>query len=222
MIRINLLPAELRRGNRIAPRVLAAWLVSALVASAALGWLALVYFGDLGQVEADHASITSLLEEKQKRVAYYEKLEANRQDYTNRVQTIQDIGKSRRLWSKFLDELIDVTNNNGDTDRHLAWFESLTVQGDARRGVQVALPGYVQGADFSRVANLHEDIESGPFAHELQSKSNPQGRIEIDKSRMPSEAYKFSLQLNFLPTSEVKPVVSPPPPAAGNAKDKGK
>ena len=34
-------------------------------------------------------------------------LEANRKDYAERVQTIQQIGQSRRLWSKFCDELLD-------------------------------------------------------------------------------------------------------------------
>jgi len=47
MIRINLLPAELRGGNRLPPRVIAAALGAAVAMSAALGWFGVVYFGDL-------------------------------------------------------------------------------------------------------------------------------------------------------------------------------
>ena len=53
MIRINLLPAELRRGNRLPPRVLAAAFGAALLCSAAVGWLGLVYFGDLARAEQE-------------------------------------------------------------------------------------------------------------------------------------------------------------------------
>ena len=53
MIRINLLPADLRRGNRLPPRVLAAAFGAALLCSAAVGWLGLVYFGDLARAEQE-------------------------------------------------------------------------------------------------------------------------------------------------------------------------
>ena len=52
MIRINLLPADLRRGNRLPPRVLAAAFGAALC-SAAVGWFGLVYFGDLARAEQE-------------------------------------------------------------------------------------------------------------------------------------------------------------------------
>ena len=51
MIRINLLPADLRRGNRVSPKVLAACFGAALAVSGAVGWFGLVYFGDLGDAE---------------------------------------------------------------------------------------------------------------------------------------------------------------------------
>ena len=144
MIRINLLPAEYRRGNRISPKVLGVAFGSALAVAASIGWFGIVYFGELGQLEREDAAVTGELAQKRVKGTYYDKLEANRQDYTTRVQTIQDIGKSRRLWSKFLDELIDVTNNNGDTERHLAWFSGMTVKGDIKKGPTVSMPASVQ------------------------------------------------------------------------------
>ena len=134
MIRINLLPVDLRRGSSIPTKVLAAAFAAALAVSGAIGWFGIVYFGDLGNAEQALLDVEAKLDERNKRVAYHDKLESNRKDYATRVQTIQDIGKSRRLWSKFLDELIDVTNNNGDTERHLAWFAGMTVKATSRRG----------------------------------------------------------------------------------------
>jgi hypothetical protein len=143
--------------------------------------------------------VAAELTEKQKRATYYDQLESNRKDYNNRVQTIQQIGKSRRLWSKFLDELIDVVNNDGDTERHLAWYDSMSVGGDPKRGVTITMPGAVQGGEMARVANLHEDIEAAPFWREIQSKSDPGGKLDTDKNREPAESFRFTLQLQFKP-----------------------
>lgn len=204
MIRINLLPADLRRGNRIPPKVLAAAFGSAIAASAAVGWFGIVWFGDLGAAETSLREIEAKLVEREQRVVYHDLLQANRTDYGSRVQTIQEIAKSRRLWSKFCDELIDVVNNNGDTERHLAWFDGITVKTDVAKGTMVTMPGNVQDADKSRLANFHEDLEAAPFAPELASKSDPTFRLEIDKVRIPPQSLAFPLQLQFKSAVEDK------------------
>ncbi len=200
MIRINLLPADLRRGNRIPPKVLAAAFAGAIAASAAVGWFGIVWFGDLGAAAAALQEVEARLVEREKRVVYHDQLQANRKDYSGRVQTIQEIAKSRRLWSKFCDEIIDVVNNNGDTERHLAWFDSMTVKNDPKKGATVTMPGNVQDADKSRVANFHEDLEAAPFAPELAAKSDPTFKLEVDKVRIPPQSLAFPLTLQFQPT----------------------
>lgn len=212
MIHINLLPAELRHGKRLSPKLLATGIGGAIAVSSTMGWFGMVYFGQLAEVEQVHARVAAELVEKQKKVSYFDRLESNRKDYSNRVQTIQEIGKSRRLWSKFCDELIDVVNNNGETERHLAWFDSMTVKVDPRKGTTVTLPGMVQGTEMERVANFHEDLESAPFAKDLASKSNPDAKGDVDKSRIPPEAFRFPLVLTFKPTT--------PEPAPARAKTK--
>jgi len=202
VIRINLLPADLRRGTRIPPKVLAAAFASAVAVSGAIGWFGIVYFGDLGAAENTFAEVEAKLIDHQKKVAYHDQLQANRKDYAARVQTIQDIAKSRRLWSKFLDETIDVVNNDGDTDRHLAWFDSITVKGDPKKGTTVTMPGNVQDQDKSRVANFHEDLEAAPFAKELLAKSDPTFKLQEDKVRIPAQSLSFPLVLQFQPTIE--------------------
>lgn len=198
MIRINLLPVELRRGNRLPAKVLAVAFGAALAVSASVGWFGLVYFGDLSAAEQALEEADGKLVEKERRVAYHTQLEANRKDYGERVKTIQAIGKSRRLWSKFLDDLIDVVNNNGDTERHVAWFDSITVKSDPKKGTSVTMPGSVQDADKSRIANLHEDLDAAPFAKDMV-KSEPTWKVEVDKVRMPPVSLNFPLVLTFPP-----------------------
>jgi len=204
VIRINLLPADLRRGNRISPKVLAAAFGSAIAASAAVGWFGIVWFGDLGAAENKLTEVEAKLVDREKRVVYHDQLQANRKEYSGRVQTIQDIAKSRRLWSKFCDELIDVVNNNGDTERHLAWFDGINVKTDPKKGATVTLPGNVQDADKSRIANFHEDLEAAPFAHELSAKTDPNFKLEIDKVRIPPQSLAFPLTLQFQSTVDDK------------------
>ncbi len=196
MIRVNLLPVELRRGNRLPPKVLAVSFGAALATSAAIGWFGLVYFGDLGAAEAKQVEVDATLADRQTKVAYFDQLETNKRDYTARVQTIQDIGKSRRVWSKFLDELIDVVNNNSNTERHLAWFDSITAKSDAK-GASVSMPVQVQDDDLSRLANFHDDLEAGPFGRELTFKSDPNYTKVVDKVRVPPTSLQFRLEMQF-------------------------
>lgn len=200
MIRINLLPADLRRGNRIPPKVLATAFAATIATSGAIGWFGIVYFGDLGGAEQSLVEVETKLAEREKRVAYHDELQANRKDYGARVQTIQDIAKSRRVWSKFCDELIDVVNNNGDTERHLAWFDSIAMKSDPVKGATVTLPANVQDSDKSRVAAFHEDVDAAPFAKDLATKSDPTFRLEVDKVRTPAQSLAFPLVLSFQPT----------------------
>ena len=217
MIRINLLPADLRRGNRIPPKVLAAAFAAAVATSGSIGWFGLVYFGDLGAAENALAATEAKLAEREKRVVYHDDLQANRKDYSSRVQTIQDIGKSRRVWSRFLDELIDVVNNNGDTERHLAWFNGITVKNDAVKGATVNMPGNVQDADKSRVANFHEDLEAAPFAKDLASKTDPTFKLEVEKNRIPSQSLAFPLLLTFKSAVKDPKAKAAPAPAQAPA-----
>ncbi len=212
MIRINLLPAELRRGNRLPTKVLAAALGAALATSASIGWFGLVWFGDLAAAEGKLLSVEARLGDREKKVAYVDLLEANQKDYATRVQTILDIGKSRRVWSKFLDELIDVVNNNGDAERHIAWIDSLSVKGDPKKGAAVTMQCSVQGEEQDRLANFHDDLEAAPFGKEV-TRSDPVWKRDDDKARLPPVSLRFPLTLQFQPTVKEVPKAKPAPKA---------
>jgi Tfp pilus assembly protein PilN len=218
MIRINLLPADLRRGTRLPAKVLAVAFGSALAVSASIGWFGLVWFGDLGNAEQRLEVAVQKLGERQKKLEYVDQLEANKKDYGARVQTIKDIAKSRRVWTKFLDELIDVVNNNGDIERHLVWLDDITVRNDPRRGASVSMKTSVQGAEQSRLANFDDDLAAAPFGKEV-TRSDLQWKLEVVDTRVPPASLRYPLTLQFQPAvPETKAKPAPQQPAAAPAK----
>ena len=200
MIRINLLPAELRRGNRLPPRVLAAALGAAVAASVALGWFGVVYFGNLAAAEHELEAVQAELRSRAAKVQYHGALLKNQKEYALRVQTIQEIGNGRRCWTRFMDDLLDVVGNSGPIERHLAWFDGISVTGDPLTGSTLKMPGNVQGEESDRVANFHDDLAAAAFADEVERKSDPVWSLEEDEERIPAACLRFPMELQFRPT----------------------
>lgn len=203
MIRINLLPEEYRRSERTSPKIFAATLVGVIVVCSGFGWFGYIYFGELGKLEAEHAAVAEHLGRVTETATYYDRLEAQRVDYVNRVKTIQDIGKSRRLWTKFVDQILDVVNNDGNTERHMGWFNSIDITGGrGPSGPTVAMPGAVQGGELRRVGDFHQDVENSPFFGDVLAKVDPSGVVDSDTDREPPEKIKFTLKLTFKPPAK--------------------
>lgn len=203
MIRINLLPEEYRRSTRTSPKVFAAILLVVIAVCGTFGWFGYVYFGDLGVLEVARSEAEELLTARKKRVAYYTSLVAEKNDYEERAKTIEGIAKSRTLWTEVVDQLIDTVNNEGDVDRHMAWFKSMSIKdGNTSKGPRVQMPGYVQSDNISRLSNFHDDFEQAPFYRWVASKSLPSGEIQIDAKKKPPESLFFQLQWDFLPAAE--------------------
>jgi len=204
MIRINLLPQEYRRNERTSPKVFAATILGVIMVCSAFGWFGFVYLGELGNMEVEEAAVAEDLANKNKQASYHDALEAEKKEYEKRSNTIQSIAKSRVLWTKVLDDLLDVVNNDGDVDRHLAWFKSLNVRsGDGKKkGPTITMPGWVQGKDIKKVADFHEDFENNPFYPNVQAKSAPSGVVDIDSKRIPPESMSFGLTWTFKPPKD--------------------
>lgn len=200
MIRINLLPEEFRRAERSSPKVFAAMLVSVMVVCCAFGWFGYIYFGELGRLEVEHIEVSERLTNLNKQVAYHDALSKERADFQQRAKTIETISKSRVLWTKVLDEMIHVVHNDGDTERHRAWFRSMTVDdGRGKNGPTVSMPGWVQGSELRHVADFHDDIEQASFYKNTKEKSLPSGDINEDPTRTPKESLFFNLKWTFKP-----------------------
>ena len=203
MIRINLLPDEFRRADRSSPKVFAASLLALIIVSCGGGWFGLTYFGELSELEMASKNLSETLTAKKEMAKYSDALVGEKAAYEAREATIRQIGSSRRLWTEFMDQLIDVVNNEGNAQRHLAWFQSVQVSdGNDKQGPMVTLPGQVQGASFKKLADFHEDIENSEFAADVASKSPPGGERKLSPKRNPAESYAFNLQLTLKPPQE--------------------
>ena len=122
----------------------------------------------------------------------------------DRVETIVEIGNSRRVWTRFIDQLLEDVNNSGSLERHLAWFDNIQVSGDPKQGSTLRMPGNVQGEESDRVANFDEDLAEAGFASQVQKKSDPTWTLETDESRIPAAYLTFPMELTFEPTVEKK------------------
>ena len=200
MIRINLLPEDYRRTERTSPKVFASMLLSVVAVCAVFGWFGFVYFGELGKLEMELVEVTDRLNNLNQQVAYYDALSRESQDFSQRAKTIQQISKSRVLWTKALDELIQMVHNEGDIERHRAWFRSMTVEdGRGKVGPKVSMPGWVQGSELRHVADFHDDFERMPFFPNVSDKSLPSGDVNSDPTRTPAESLFFNLKWTFRP-----------------------
>ncbi len=216
MIRINLLPEELRKAERTSLRVFASMLAAVVLVCSGMGWFGYVYFGELGELEEEKRQVEETLTAKRELAAYHDALESEKKDYEARASTIQNIHRSRMTWTGVLDQLIDVVNNDGNTERHLAWFRGITARdsGEGKTGPVLQMPGWVQGDKPTRVANFHEDFEHAGFYADVLDKSAPASTLEMAKDRSPAESLFFDLKWTFRPAKDwVKNTKKGPKPA---------
>jgi Tfp pilus assembly protein PilN len=204
MIRINLLPEEYRPSERTSPKLFAAVLMSVICVCGTFGWFGYVYLGELQQREAERIQLEEQLASKRESVQYHQGLTAERTDFQQRAKTLQEISESRVVWTRVLDELVDVVNNDGDVDRHRAWFDRLNVKDgrDAKVGPSLTMPGSVQGDSLDAVADFNEDVENASFYSFVASKGLPSARRNEDETRRPAESLSFQLELSFQPPKE--------------------
>lgn len=200
MIHINLLPDAYRKPERTSPKVFAAALVGVIAVCSSLGWFGMVYFGDLDKVVVRHKSVEETLSGVNKRADLYTKLVQEEKEFSKRSTTIKSIAKGRKLWTKFMDEFITVITNDGNYERHVAWFNSIQVRGsrDNRKGPSIVLPGAVQGSDIRRIANLHDDVEKSEFFADIAEFSPPSGVKKVDAGLFPPESFTFSWKWRFM------------------------
>jgi Tfp pilus assembly protein PilN len=198
MIRINLLPEEYRPSERTSPKLFAAVLMSVICVCGTFGWFGYVYLGELQQREAERLQLEEQLASKREAVQYHQGLTAERTDFQQRAKTLQEISESRVVWTRVLDELVDVVNNDG------AWFDRLNVKDgrDAKVGPSLTMPGSVQGDSLDAVADFNEDVENASFYSFVASKGLPSARRNEDETRRPAESLSFQLELSFQPPKE--------------------
>lgn len=199
MIRINLLPKEFRRKEGTSFKVIGATALGALAVCGALGTFGYIWFGKLAEVEKVRAHLEEDYTTLEPQALYQERLKAEKQEFAQREQTIKEIRQKRVLWTAKLDQFIDAVNNNGDDERHLAWFDSLSIK-PVTTGFDMALAGHCAGPDVARVANLLDDLTDHEFYQDFVRISEPSGSLETSQKNLePKESIGFPLTMQLKP-----------------------
>src|SRR5688572_26031561 len=184
MITINLLPPEFRRRERTAPRIFATTLAGIVLVCSAIGYLGYQYFGVLRQIQDDRTALEENLKNLQRSASYDDALIAEAREYEKRSTTIQQISRSRVLWTMKMDQLIDIVNNDGDSERHMVWFKSMGVAaGSDKVGPKLTMKAFSQTDSFTRVANFFDDVQKNEFFRDFKSVSTPGGRVVEEASK---------------------------------------
>ncbi len=203
MIKINLLPQEYRKKERTSFKVFGSLLLSLIVVCASFVYFGHVYLNEFKVIEAKRVS----KEEKLKNLEVWAKrddaLVSERKEYEKRSKTIQKIANSRLLWTKTLDQFIDITFNEGNTERHWVWFSNLSANtGSGRRGPTMTLAAKVATGQFSRQANYLDDLKNDKeFFKDFLSVNAPGGRVVMTEKKEPQAAISFKLDLRMKPSS---------------------
>ncbi len=197
MIKIDLLPAEYRRAERTAPALFIATVGLVVFCSLCVVGGAWVWFGVVGSARADVASAQENLDGKKPQAEYSDRLEAEKKEYTSRLDHIKTFGESRILWTKKLDQLASIIDSPSEQDRHTVWLEELTVDMSNSRAAGCSIKGDSSTAELKKLSNFHSDVAKGDFFKEFESISDPAGEVESDKGFDPQEAWKFEFKLGL-------------------------
>ncbi|MCB9882248.1 MAG: hypothetical protein H6832_16740 [Planctomycetes bacterium] len=204
MIQINLLPSEYRSRERLSLKVWATMFAAVVTVCGAGGYFGHVYLDEYKAVEAQRITREDKLRELKPLASHYDKLVAEAKDYRQRETTIQDIATSRALWTKLLDNFIDIVNNEGNTERHSVWFDNLTVAGGrGKTGPSWNLKALSQSNSFTKQANFLDDVRNDPeFFKDFDMINAPGGAVVSESSKEPPEAISFELRLAMKPSNE--------------------
>ena len=205
MIRINLLPDEYRRRARTPFKMLAGVAAVVLVNGALIAYWGWMAFGVAAEIESERSVYQLEMDGLTPQVAYHDALDLEVKSYATREKTLSEITNNRVLWTKKVDELIDIVNLGGDGVRHYIWFSDVNVkqEGGGRTGSYGTFKasGHSGSAKWDQVAAFLADVEDRNltnFSDTFNKPASPEGTQNIqDDELIPSEVWSFPLSLGI-------------------------
>ncbi len=197
MIRIDLLPPEMRGNERTAPALFLGMIgLVVFVCLTAVG-VAYSWFGIVGGARSDIQIAQDSLESKKPRADYCDKLEDEKKEFSARLDHIKQFSSSRVLWTKKLDQLWSLIDTPAEVDRHTIWLKDMTMDMSSARSPALTMKGNSVSNKFDKLSAFHSDLKSGAFMKDFDAISNPTGEVQQDKDFEPTDscAFEFTLQL---------------------------
>jgi Tfp pilus assembly protein PilN len=225
MIRINLLPEEYRRKSRTPIKLMVGLMLAVTVNTGLLAWLGWLTFGVAKEIDSQKQVLELEMEGLNPQVAYHHALEKEGKMYESRERTLASITSSRIVWTRKLDELIDVINRGDEGQRHLVWLDDLLVsqnvnpRNDSYGTLRAS--GHSGSDKFAQVANFLEDVENSPFIQDFYRPAPPEGtQTVVDETLVPPVVWAFPLSLS-LKSPEEREAARKAKQEAASAGDKG-
>jgi Tfp pilus assembly protein PilN len=204
MIRINLLPPEYRKvdGTPIARFV--STTAGVLVVACAAGAWGYVHMALLDKARDERAQKEEELTALKAQAERSQALVREFKEYERRRKTIEQIGASRILWSKKLDELADIIHNKGDVKRHLVWLNSVRTQGGRfpTSPASLVIHGWC-GGDYDRLSQFNADIKKNEeYFSDFLGIDPPAGTaVWFDDEMTPDSAFDFTFAMDLKQTN---------------------
>ncbi len=212
MITINLLPDEYRRKAGSPIGVIAAVAAAALLNTSLFAYYGYLEFGTSANIETTRSVLQLDLDGLKPQVVYHKTLEKEIQTRSAREKTLSEITRNRVLWTKTLDELLDVVHAGREGIEHFVWLEDIDVKlesggGSSRSGYgTLKAAGHSGSEDYDQVANFLEDIEDREISDLWRifgKPQAPQARInDADEDLIPSVNWSFPLTIDVLSPDE--------------------
>jgi hypothetical protein len=207
VISINLLPAEYRKAEATPVARFVAIVAGAVLLTSGLVTYGFVHYSKLRGARDVLAATEETYKNKKTLADQSLALQAEVQAYETRRKAIQDVAGSRVLWSKKLDQMLDIFHNRGDRAQYFVWLNGLKVspsreasrKGEPNSGGTVAFSGYTEGGDPTSVTNLRSVIRKDvEFYEDFKSLSMPVFDTQRwDDGKEPSVAGKFAFDLTL-------------------------
>lgn len=222
MIRINLLPEEYRKKARTPFKMMLAVSAAVAINATALAYWAWMTFGITAELSTELSVLQLEMDGLSPQVVYHDALDTEIKFHSSRETTLAEVTLNRVLWTKVLDEVIDIVHTGGEGVRHFIWFDDLTVKQDAGGGRSrsravswgsLKANGHSGSAKWNQVANFLSDI-ADPRLSELSLVFNPPGSPEgslndSDEGLIPPVNWSFPLSLDLRSPEERQAVMHP-------------
>jgi len=198
MLKVNLLPDEFKVAERASMGAVLLVAFCTIMSVSSLSLVSYLYFSVLNSAEAERNIVKEELDNLAPMAKYADDLDQEKKEYRKRSEVIHDIETTRILWTKKINQLLDVVHNKGDTERHWAWLKEMKVSMGSPRDPGVTLKGSVARDQFDQLSKFNEDLKNHDlYKEDFIAISNPTGSIGCEKKMDPSSAIEFSWEMKL-------------------------
>ncbi len=208
MITINLLPDEYRKRAKSPVGTIAAMAGAVLVNASLIAYWGYLQFGISANIETTRAVLQLDLDGLKPQVSYHENLKKEISTRSARETTLTEITQNRVLWTKAMDDVMDIVHAGREGIEHFVWFDDIDVKMDASGGGrggsfgQLKASGHSGSESYDQVANFLEDMEDAELSSLWQifgKPAAPEARVnEPDTELIPSVNWSFPLTIELL------------------------